>query len=107
MSHLKIRRRTAGSLIRDRSAELGVEVVIAYEAWSANGGYIIHVMVLLAYSSKSTIGSRARGSWILTVRMSQWPKQLTTSPIVPLAHSGAGASPGFQRVFEASTCGSG
>jgi hypothetical protein len=32
-----------GSLIRDRSAELGVEVVIAYEAWSASGGYIIQV----------------------------------------------------------------
>src|SRR5215207_3306138 len=32
-----------GSPIRDRSAELGVEVVIAYEAWSASSGYIIHV----------------------------------------------------------------
>jgi hypothetical protein len=48
--------------------------------------------VLLTNSSKSTTGSRARGSWILTVRMSQLPKQLTTSPIVPLAHSAAGAS---------------
>jgi hypothetical protein len=44
VSHPKIRRRTAsGRSFCDRSAELGVEVVIAYEAWSASGGYIIHV----------------------------------------------------------------
>lgn len=32
-----------GSLIQGRGAKLDLEVTITDEAWSANGGYIIHV----------------------------------------------------------------
>lgn len=32
-----------GALIRKRSADLGVDVTVAYERWAAPGGYIVHI----------------------------------------------------------------
>jgi hypothetical protein len=71
------------SLIRDRSAELGVDVVIAYEAWSASGGYIIHV----------------NGAVDLLFEIDDWVEGARVMD--PHGEDVSGASSGFQRVVEA------